>query len=115
LSGHLAGIVAMEPYANAADAIRTMVPALLAEAGRGARIVMTLRGVRHDEAAIERAISDADRRLGLDLAAIDLTSPVAQSQTCTLLLHGARDTGIPPTGARRLPVPPPRLRYVELP
>ena len=115
LREHLAGIVAMEPYANAADAIRTMVPGMLADAGSGARMLLALRGQRHDAAAIEGAIVDANHRLGLDLAAIDLHAPVAQSQTCTLLLHGARDSWIPAIGSRNLAQAAPRVHYVELP
>lgn len=117
LRGRLAGIVAMEPYANAADAIRTMVPGVrrsMAD-GRIARIALRLTAHRYDAAAVERAIVDLDRRLGLDLGMIDLHEPVARSQTCTLLLHGGRDSWIPAAGSRSLAQAAPQLRYRELP
>ena len=117
LRGRLAGIVAMEPYANAADAIRTMVPGVRHDMadGRFARLALALTASRYDTAAIERAIADLDRRLDLDLAAIDLHAPVAQSTTCTVLLHGKRDSWIPVAGARGLAHGAPHMQYVELP
>ena len=117
LRGRLAGIVAMEPYANAADAVRTMVPGVLAEPTHGvtARLLASWMQHRYDREAVERAIVDLDHRLDLDLAAIDLHAPVAQSRTCTVLLHGARDTWIPPAASRGLAATAPQLHYVELP
>ena len=117
LRGRLAGIVAMEPYANAADAIRTMVPGVRRAManGRIARLALKVTAFRYDDAAVEHAIADLDHRLDLDLAAIDLHVPVAQSQTCTLLLHGARDNWIPVAGSRSLAHAAPQLHYVELP
>ena len=117
LRGRIAGIVAMEPYANAADAIRTMVPGVLAEPTHGAaqRMFASWMQHRYDGAAVEHAIADLDARLHLDLAAIDLHAPLAKSQTCTLLLHGARDTWIPPAASCSLAAAAPQARYVELP
>ena len=117
LRGRIAGIVAMEPYANAADAIRTMVPGVRRDMADGpiARVVLRMTASRYDAAAIERAITDLDHRLDLDLAAIDLHAPLAQSHTCIVLLHGARDTWIPATGSRRLARSAPQVHYVELP
>jgi pimeloyl-ACP methyl ester carboxylesterase len=109
LRGHVAGIVAMEPYANAADAIRSLVPAMLE------RVASTWARHRYTPAATQQAIREADRRLGIDLAAIDLHVPLAQSQTCTLLLHGARDTFIPVAASRSLAAGAPRVHYTELP
>jgi len=116
LRGRIAGIVAMEPFANAADAVRTMVPGMQADVtSTNGRLLLAVSGHRYDAAAVERAIVDVDQRLGLDLAAIDLHAQVAQSQTCTLLLHGARDTWIPPASSRSLAQDAPRVRYRELP
>ena len=117
LRGRIAGIVAMEPYANAADAIRTMVPGVLAEPAHGPfqRMALGWMRPRYDSATVERAIADLDRRLDLDLAAIDLHVPLAQSRTCTLLLHGGRDTWIPPATSRGLASAAPQAHYVELP
>jgi pimeloyl-ACP methyl ester carboxylesterase len=117
LRGRVAGIVAMEPYANAADAIRTLVPGMLAMPVDGIGERLFVRWARHQytPAATEQAIAQADRRLGLDLATIDLHAPLAQSRTCTLLLHGARDTFIPVAAARSLAAGAPQVHYTELP
>jgi pimeloyl-ACP methyl ester carboxylesterase len=116
LRGQLAGIIAMEPYANAADAIRTMVPGVLDQPARGVGGRMSMAWARHryDSAAIERAIVDVNHQLGLDLAAIDLHASLAQSQTCILLLHGARDTWIPVASSRSLAHAAPQVHYTEL-
>ncbi len=117
LRGRIAGIVAMEPYANAADAVRTLVPGMLAQpvGGVGDRLFAHWARRHYDEEAIERAIAVADRKLDLDLAAIDLHAPLAASRTCTLLLHGARDRLIPVAAARSLAEAAPAVRYRELP
>jgi len=117
LRGRVAGIVAMEPYANAADAIRSLVPGMLAMPahGIGERVASTWARHRYTPAATQQAIAEADRRLGIDLATIDLHVPLAQSQTCTLLLHGARDTFIPVAASRSLAAGAPRVHYAELP
>jgi pimeloyl-ACP methyl ester carboxylesterase len=117
LRGHVAGIVAMEPYANAADAIRTLVPGMLAMPAQGAgeRLVTAWARHRYTPAATEHAITEADRRLGIDLASIDLHAPLARSQTCTLLLHGTRDEFIPVAASRGLAATAPRTHYTELP
>jgi pimeloyl-ACP methyl ester carboxylesterase len=117
LRGHLAGIVAMEPYANAADAIRTLVPGMLDMPSHGIGARMFSRWARHHytPAATERAIVEADRRLDLDLATIDLHASLARSMTCTLLLHGTRDRLIPVAASRGLAAAAPQVRYTELP
>jgi len=117
LRGRIAGIVAMEPYANAADAIRTLVPGMLAMPAHGmAQHLFSGWARRHyDDVAIERAIAEANRRLGIDLATIDLHATLAQSRTCTLLLHGARDRFIPVAASRSLAAGAPEARYTELP
>jgi pimeloyl-ACP methyl ester carboxylesterase len=116
LRGRVAGIVALEPFANAADAVRTMVPGMQADVtSTSGRMLLAVSGHRYDADAVERAIANVDQRLDLDLATIDLHAPVAQSQTCTLLLHGARDTWIPAAGSRSLAKDAPRVRYRELP
>jgi pimeloyl-ACP methyl ester carboxylesterase len=117
LRGQVAGIVAMEPYANAADAIRTPVPGMLdmPAQGVGERLLTTWARSRYTPAATERAIAEADRRLGIDLASVDLHAPLAQSKTCTLLLHGTRDHFIPVAASRDLAAAAPRAHYTELP
>ncbi|MGN6111519.1 MAG: alpha/beta fold hydrolase [Luteimonas sp.] len=97
LRGRIAGVVAMEPFGNAADAIRD------------------LARHEHVDAGVDRAIAGAGHRLGLDLAAIDTAAPLAASRTCTLLLHGGGDQLVPVATARRLAAAAPAARYVELP
>lgn len=118
LRGALAGIVVLEPYANAGAGIRDMVAATFGRKG-GSWRARLVRGVgRWRYAApddIERAVGDAGRRLDIDLDAVDVSAVAAESHTCILLLHGADDRMIPPTHSRRIAAAAPRARLVELP
>lgn len=118
LRERIAGIVAMEPYGNAADGIRGMVAAMLDSSSGGLRGWLT-RGVvgwRYGEAAdIDRAIDEAGELLALDLDRIDVRDALADSDTCTLLLHGADDRFIPVAVARELAEAGPQMRYTEIP
>jgi pimeloyl-ACP methyl ester carboxylesterase len=115
LRGRIDGIIAMEPFGNAADAIRDLARHERDAPAQGVnRIAQGWARLRHGDAGIERAIDAAGARLGLDLAAIDTSVPLAQSRTCTLLLHGARDRLIPVAIARRLAAAAPAARYLEL-
>lgn len=113
----IAGIVAMAPYANAADGIRGAVGEILDNRGSSLRsrlLYATMRLRYGDEGDIDRAIVEAAARLGLDLAAIDVVAAVADSTTCTLLLHGAKDGLVPVDASRRLAAASPLVRYLEL-
>jgi hypothetical protein len=83
--------------------------------GIGGRVFAGWARRHYTPAAVEQAIVDADRRLGIDLATIDLHAPLAASKTCTLLLHGARDHFIPVAASRGLAAAAPQVRYSELP
>lgn len=103
-----AGVVAIAPYSNAADGIRSTIGGMLASSSTSTRW-------RYDREDIDRAIDMASARLGLDLAAIDTREAAARTDTCTLLIHGARDRLIPPTHSQALAALNPKLHYVELP
>ncbi len=113
----IAGVVAMEPYANAAESIRQY--ATLLKAGdtgglRGRLLAWWLRATVQD-AELEHALDLAGDQLQLDLRALDTADALAATRGCVLLLHGARDRLIPVTSARALARTPARLHYVELP
>jgi pimeloyl-ACP methyl ester carboxylesterase len=116
LRGRIAGIIAMDPFGNAADAIRGMARNERTAPAHGfARLARSWARWRYDDDAVEQAIAQADARLQLDLAAIDTSPVLAASRTCTVLLHGARDRMIPVAAARRLAGMAPRAHYTELP
>lgn len=113
----IAGVVAMEPYANAADSIRQY--AALLKAGdtgglRGRLLAWWLRATLQD-AELESALDRAGEELQLDLRALDTADALAAVRGCVLLLHGARDRLVPVASARELARTPARLHYVELP
>jgi pimeloyl-ACP methyl ester carboxylesterase len=116
LRGRIAGIIAMEPFGNAADAIRDLARHERDAPARGiARVGRAWTRTRYDDESVERAIGTADTRLGLDLDAIDTAVPLAASRTCTLLMHGGHDKLVPVATARRLAAAAPAARYLELP
>jgi pimeloyl-ACP methyl ester carboxylesterase len=117
LRGRIAGIVAMEPFGNAAGAIRDLARHERTTPAHGAvaHVSQAWARLRYGDATVERAINAASDRLGLDLATVDTATPLAASQTCTLLLHGARDGLVPVAAARHLAAAAPATRYVELP
>ncbi|MFC3551344.1 alpha/beta hydrolase [Lysobacter cavernae] len=112
----VAGVIAIAPYANAADGVRGMIDFLLnaPSSNLPARWVSTALRWRYDAAAIDQAIDDAGRQLGLDLHQVDITATVAASSVCTALIHGRNDRAIPVAQARGL-AGGPMLRYAELP
>ncbi len=88
------GVVALEAYANAAAVIRKAPGSGLF----GYRWLARLITPKEVDAAIERA----DKRLGLDLAAIDPGDALAKSQRCTLILRGSKDELMSATSLRQL-------------
>lgn len=85
-------VVALEPYANAADAVRS------AFAGLAPESFAPWIG----PATIERAIARLSRRLGLELTALDTAPVLARVPVCVLLLHGQRDRAVPVEASRGL-------------
>ncbi|WP_374473530.1 alpha/beta hydrolase [Arenimonas sp.] len=113
----VAGVVAMEPFANAADSIRHYAGRLKSGAGggwRGRALGWWLRATVDDD-DLGQALDRAGQRLGVDLRTLDTARPVAATRACVLLLHGARDQLVPVAAARSLAMASQRLRYAELP
>lgn len=110
-------VVAMEPFANAADAIRSMHTFATTAMRGGWRswILRTSARLLVPEFVVERAIADASRRLELDLAELDTSVAVAASRSCPLLLHGRIDTVIPYRSSRQLAAAHPLAQLAELP
>ena len=101
------GVVALEPYANAADTIRR------APSSHLFGYDWLQRWITRKE--VDDAILRADRKLGLDLASIDAGNAVAASSACMLVISGSSDVLIPPESMRTMTNRSPRAQYVETP
>lgn len=99
------GVIALEPYGNAADVIRRAPSTGLF----GPRWLGHAIGGSSVDAAIARASSD----LGVDLEHID-TASALQLAPCTLLLRGAGDPLVSATALKALAASSPQARYVEV-
>lgn len=112
----IAGVVAMEPYANAAESIRQYAALLKTgdSGGLRARLLgLWLRATVRD-AELEQALDRAGETLQLDLGRLDTADALAATRGC-VLLHGAGDRLVPVASARTLARASARLHYVELP
>lgn len=117
LRDRVAGIVALEPYANAADAIHDMAVAATDPAQTSTwrrRLLRRYLRRQLDSAQVDRAIASAGQTLSLDLLQVDVTGAVTQSGTCILLVHGTEDRIVPVQVARKLATAGDRITYVEL-
>lgn len=116
LGPQVAGVVAMESFANAGDAIRSMIPHLLASQPQGwqAQAVAAYARWRYGAQDINRVIAAANHRLGVDLDRVDVSRAVADSSACVLLLHGDGDQHIPVSQGRQLARASARVHYVEM-
>ena len=83
----LRGVMALEPYADAADVIR--------RAPRSG--LFGYRWLAHwiTPNEVNAAIARASRTLGVDLQHVDPAGELAQTPACTLILRGSRDVLIP--------------------
>lgn len=117
LRDRVAGIVALEPFDNAEHIVRRLITVFLQDRpGFLGWLQHVLVAWRYDEPEeLTHAVNEVDRELGLDLASIDASEVLADSRTCTLLLHGARDKVIPSAVARRLASATSEIEYAELP
>ncbi len=104
LGEEVKAVVAIAPYANAADGVRDMIEGSLGMRGQSlrARASLAFARWRYDSARIDAAMATAQQRLGLDLAAIDVREPVAGMRACALLLHGTDDGFFPVEAAQSL-------------
>lgn len=116
LGPQVAGVVAMESFANAGRGIRDMVPHMLASRPSGwkAQAVATYARWRYGGQDLDAVIAATDRRLHLDLDRIDVTHALADTQACVLLLHGEADQHIPVAHGRMLSLASQRVHYLEL-
>jgi pimeloyl-ACP methyl ester carboxylesterase len=101
----IAAVVAIEPFANAADAVRSGFAGVVNDATEW--LV--------DDDAMDSAIARAGRKLALDLRTLDTRPVLARVNTCTLLLQGQRDSVVPVDAGRALEGANPRAQRLELP
>lgn len=100
------GVIALEPYANAAAVIRRAPASGLF----GYRWLASW--VRPRE--VDHAIQRASRQLGVDLAQIDPGAALAHTPSCVLILRGAEDNLIAGDALSELARRSPRASYVEV-
>ncbi|MGH8160308.1 MAG: alpha/beta hydrolase family protein [Rhodanobacter sp.] len=100
------GVIALEPYVNAAAVIRRAPASGLF----GYRWLASLISSREMDNAIQRA----SRQLGVELAHVDPGDALAQTRACVLILRGADDNLIEGDALRVLSQRSPRASYVEV-
>ncbi|KAF1711503.1 alpha/beta hydrolase [Pseudoxanthomonas kalamensis DSM 18571] len=117
LGDQVAGVVAMESFANAGRGIRDMVPHMLSGDPKGLKAQATLQLARwrYGDQNLDAVIAAADRKLDVDLDRIDVTAALADTRACVLLVHGRNDRHIPVQHGRALALASPRARYLEVP
>ena len=115
-AGVVDAVIAMSPYANAADGIQGMIEGMKSQPGSGLRGRLALAHARrrYDDARIDRSIAAAGQRLGLDLATIDVRQAAMAVDGCALLLHGTRDGFFPMESVQSLSDAAPRGQLVTL-
>jgi pimeloyl-ACP methyl ester carboxylesterase len=101
------GVIALEPYANAAAVIRRAPASGLF----GYRWLASWIRPREMDDAIQRA----SQQLGVDLAQIDPGNALAHTPSCALIVRGADDNLIARSALRELARRSPRAGYVEVP
>jgi pimeloyl-ACP methyl ester carboxylesterase len=101
----IAAVVAIEPYANAADAVRSGFVGVVNDATEW--LV--------DDDTMDSAIARAGRKLDLDLTTLETRPVLARVVACTLLLQGQRDSVVPVDAGRTLEGATPRAQRLELP
>lgn len=116
LGDRVAGVVAMESFANAGDAIRSMIPHLMSLQPRGwkAQAMAAYGRWRYGSQDINQVIAAASQRLDLDLDRVDVARALADTRACVLLLHGQDDQHVQVSQGRRLAAASPRVHYIEM-
>ncbi len=102
----LRGVIALEPYADAADVIRRAPHSDL----------FGYRWLAHwiTPHEVNTAIARASRTLGVDLQHVDPGDALAQTPACTLILRGSRDVLISGKALAALSRRSSRASYVEI-
>jgi pimeloyl-ACP methyl ester carboxylesterase len=116
LGDRVTGVVAMESFANAGDAIRSMIPHLMSlqPTAWKAQAMATYGRWRYGGQNIDAVIAAASQRLDLDLDDVDVTRAVAHTRACVLLLHGQNDAHVRVEQGRALAAASPRVHYIEM-
>ena len=116
LGDRVAGVVAMESFANAGDAIRSMIPHLMSlqPTAWKAQAMAAYARWRYGGQDIDQVIAAAGRRLDLDLDRVDVARALADTRACVLLLHGQDDQHVQVGQGRRLAAASPRVHYIEM-
>lgn len=103
----LRGVMALEPYANAADVIRRAP-------GSGLfGYKWLVRWITPEE--INAAIARASRKLGVDLEHVNPGDALARTSNCTLILRGSRDVLVSGEALTALSRRSARASHVEVP
>lgn len=116
LGDQVTGVVAMESFANAGDAIRSMIPHLMSlqPTGWKAQALAAYGRWRYGGQDIDQVIAAASQRLDLDLDRVDVAHALSDTQACVLLLHGQDDQHVRVEQGRRLASSSPRVHYIEM-
>lgn len=116
LGDRVTGVVAMESFANAGEAIRSMIPHLMSlqPTAWKAQAMAAYGRWRYGGQDINAVIAAASQRLDLDLDAVDVTRALADTRACVLLLHGQDDAHVRVEQGRALAAASPRVHYIEM-
>ena len=109
------GVVALEPFVDAASAIRGFIEESKSPSSsiNGKAFAFYARHA-FTRARTDRAILESGQRLGIDLDKTGIRAPLRDNHVCTLLVQGGRDEFLDASNVRALRDSP-RVRYVELP
>lgn len=116
LGDRVTGVVAMESFANAGEAIRSMIPHLMSlqPTAWKAQAMAVYGRWRYGGQDINAVIAAASQRLDLDLDTVDVTRALADTRACVLLLHGQDDAHVRVDQGRALAAASPRVHYIEM-
>ncbi len=116
LGDRVTGVVAMESFANAGDAIRSMIPHLMSlqPTAWKAQAMAAYGRWRYGGQDINAVIAAASQRLDLDLDTVEVTRALADTRACVLLLHGQDDAHVRVDQGRALAAASPRVHYIEM-
>lgn len=116
LGDRVTGVVAMESFANAGDAIRSMIPHLMSlqPTAWRAQAMAAYGRWRYGGQDINAVIAAASQRLDLDLDTVDVARALADTRACVLLLHGQDDAHVRVDQGRALAAASPRVHYIEM-
>jgi len=116
LGNQVSSVVAMESFDNAGQAIRTMVPHMLAKPPErwSDYVALPIARWQYGGRGLDEAIATTDRKLGIQLDHVDVGQALAQVSSCVLLVHGRDDEHIPVSQGRALAAAAPQARYLEV-